>query len=255
MRVKNQKSSDTITIYWCPGRFILEQESWNMLYQEPTPVIQDIFDQTYDHAEIRKCPGTRSALKNVFAIKATHEEKINFPPNYLQHIDATQEKTFPLEVPGKLQILKQRTSEYPDHVNLVYNMSWYFFASEPVEAKMTAPYYPPTTPTPGSSLFPGEFNIGQWYRPFNLEYSIPLSAKTFSIAPDDPLFFLEIKTDKKIVFQRYSNSPQLDSIAAEFTSAPKMFGARQPLLKLYALAQKTQLPKIVLNEIQKNLIS
>lgn len=254
MRVKNQKTNDTITIYWCPGRFILEQESWNMLYTEPTPVINDILGNTYDTAEIRKCPGARAALKNVFAIKATHEEQINFPPQYLSSIDQESEKTFPLELPGKLQILKQRSSEYPGHVNLVYNMSWYFFASEPVEAKMTAPYYPPTSPTPGSTLFPGEFNIGLWYRPFNLEYSVPLGAKQFTISPDDSLFFLEIKTNKKVIFKRYNNSPELDSIAAEYTSAPKMYGSKRPLVDRYRLSKQSQLPSIVLNQISKSLI-
>ena len=252
----NRKSqSDAITIYWCPGRFVLEEESWNMLYREPEPAINYIFDNSHEKAEVRKCPGARAAFKNVFSIKATHEERIAFPPDYLLSVSQKDEQTFPLELPGKLQILKQRQSEYPGHANLVYNMSWYFFASEPVEAKMTAPYYPPTTPTPGASLFPGEFNIGLWYRPFNLEYSVPLNAKEFMIRPDDPLFFLEIKTDKKVVFKRYNNTSRLDSIAGEYISSTNMYGANKPLLDRYRLSKQSRLPNIVLDEIQANLIS
>jgi len=255
MRAKKRDISNTVTVYWSPGRFSLEEESWNMLYSEPTPVINDVFENTYKDAEIRKCPGTRAALKNVFTVKANHKENIHFPENYLERINNISEKTFPLDIPSTLQIHKQRSSEYPNRVNLVYNMSWYFFASEPLEAKMTSPYYPPQTPTPGSAVFPGEFNIGLWYRPFNLEYSIPFNAKSFQIKPNDDLFYLEFKTDKKIVFQRYNNSKSLDSLAAEFTTAPQMFGFGKTLAQRYDLAKRTKTADIVLGEIQKNIVN
>jgi hypothetical protein len=254
MRAKKKDTNNTVTVYWSPGRFNIEQESWNMLYSEPFPLINDIFENTYKDAEIRKCPGIRSALKNVFTVKANHNENIEFPSNYLEKVNEIKEKTFPLDIPSIIEISKQRNSEYLNRVNLLYNMSWYFFASEPLEAKMTSPYYPSQAPTYGSALFPGQFNIGLWYRPFNLEYSIPLNAKSFQIKPNDDLFYLEFKTDKKIVFQRYNNTKSLDSLAAEFTSAPKMFGFGKTLAQRYDLAKRTQITKIVLSEIQKNIV-
>jgi hypothetical protein len=255
MRAKERDiNNDTVIVYWSPGRFILEEESWNMLYSEPESVIRTLLSDTIADSEIKKCPGVRSALKNVFSINSTHEENIIFNPGYLQAINSSQEDSFALDIPSKLQIMKQRQSDYPQRVSLTYNMSWYFFASEPVEAKMTSPYYPPTSPTPSAMLFPGEFNIGQWYRPFNLEYSIPEDSESFVIKEGDPLFYLEIKTNKKVLFKRYNNNRRLESISGEFVNSPKMFGSNKTLLDRYRLAKKTQLADIVLNEIINNVV-
>ena len=255
MRVKNQKTSDTITIYWTPAPFDPEEESWNMLYQDPKPLIESIYENSYDNATIRRCPATRSSLKNVFSINSCHSDSVEFTNDILKHVDEAPDQSFYIEhINSILGLSKARASEYPGHVNIKYNMSWHFFASEPVEAKMTSPYYPPVSPTPGSTLYPGQFDIGLWYRPFNLEYSIPIDSKKFTISSGDPLFYLEIKTDKKVIFKRYVNTKKLSAISREVTDTKHIYGKDQPLKNRYLHFSRSKLPEIVLNEISKNII-
>lgn len=255
MNPKNHKTKDTITIFWTPGRFMIENESWNMLYREPESLLQNLFQESKDSSKVRKCPAARDSLKNVFSFNSNHSEKIIFPEGYLQGLDSSPEEKIFLDLEGTLGLNKERHSDYENYVNLSYNMSWFFFASEPVEAKMTSPYFPPQSPTPGSRVFSGVFDIGSWYRPFNLEYLVPIKSQSFIIEPGDALFYLEIKTDKKIVFQRYHNTPRLDSIAREAFVSSRIFGKNQTLQSRYSRFRGSKIRNMVLDEIYSNIVS
>ena len=255
MNPKNRKAKDTITIFWTPGRFVIEDESWNMLYKEPQSLLQNFFKESKDTAKVRRCPAARDSLKNVFSFNSSHSENIIFPEGYLENLDSSPEENIFLDLEGTLGLNKERHSNYENHVNLSYNMSWFFFSSEPVEAKMTSPYFPPQSPTPGSRLFSGVFDIGSWYRPFNLEYLVPIDAESFIIEPEDALFYLEVKTDKKIVFQRYHNTQRLQSIAREAFLGNGIFGKNQTLQSRYNRFTGSKVRNMVLDEISKNLVS
>jgi hypothetical protein len=254
MRVKSRNNKDVITIYWTPGRFLLEEESWNILYREPEPLINRIYKDSKKDSAVRKCPAARDSLRNIFVVKSNHNEVTNFPEGYLKSVENSTEPNFPLELDSTLGLLKERNSEYENYVNLSYNMSWFFFASESLNVKITSPYYPPISPTEGSALFPGEFDIGMWYRPFNAEYLIPTNAKSFVINQDDPIFYIDAKTDKKVVFQRYNNSKELMSIAREVFTTTTLFGKSQTMSSRYKMFSRSNSREILLNEIRKNII-
>jgi hypothetical protein len=133
-------------------------------------------------------------------------------------------------------------------------MSWNFFASEPVTARFSAPFFPSAEPVKNSYLSIGEFDIGKWYRTFMLEYHVPITSTYFSIKQDQPLFFIEFFTNKKIKFKRYTMSSELANLALEAGQSPTRYGQRKSLFERYKMAHGAGVPKMVLREIQKNLV-
>lgn len=245
------KDKDTITVYWGPTPSETV-ESWSMLYAPPVHVLNTL--RKHRSPEVTSsnmfvCPAVTGAFKNLYALESTIDNEFTFPPN----IDDVPLLTY-MEHEGKLAIMKPRVSALSTHRDIDVNMSWTFFADEPLVARFTAPYYPPTTPGPGVMLSAGEFDIGSWFRPFRLNYFVPYGVNTLKFKTNDPLVFVEFKTEKKIVFKRYQGTPLLASLARECAESPQRYGLFKSLAERYEMAKRTKLTNQVLQELEKNVI-
>ena len=230
----------TLTIYWAPSKFLTTGDQWNLLYQEPKPVIETITGDGVPNNTIIKCPATRATLKNVFAFVATHEDTVPIAPGDDQN--------------GIVKLIQPRPSSMIGYRNWQYNLSWLLFAEEPVTARLTAPYFPTVSPADGALLAPGHFDIGQWYRPMNLDYHIPVEANTFSVRENQPLAFLDIETDRQVRFVRYRMTQELFTLSEECVNVSNMYSRGVPLSKRYAQFRQSGLRDIVLSEIKKNVV-
>jgi len=245
---------DTITIYWSPSAFLPEESSWTMLYSEPEPLLNQIIQKKNDNNKknnMFSCPAYVSSMKNVFVTNNVMPSKIIIP-EYIK----SNNLNYPLDIfdiaPLKVKIDKEPSIE--GTVNIRYNMSWIFFAEEPVVARFTAPYFPPVSPAQNVILSTGEFDIGQWFRDFNLDYHIPHNVSELNFEADQPLFYTEFKTDKKIILKRFKMNKELANIAEECATSNIRYGGQKNLLQRYENAKKANLREQVLNEIKKNLI-
>jgi hypothetical protein len=245
---------DTITIYWAPAPFMPDNDSWAMLYRDPEPVFDKLkFNNAY-RGKMIACPATKDTLRNVYSFNSAIDDEFKLPTELMRSIAHTDEDNEILPSDSKLYIQKMRKSSIKNHANIHYNMSWNFFASEPVVARFTAPFFPTISPVKNSYLSTGQFDIGRWYRTFMLEYHIPVDAVDFSIKENDPLLFIEFLTDKKIEFKRYFMTPKLSNLAVEAANASRRYSKRKTLFERYKMAHGSKIPNIVLAEIRKNLI-
>jgi len=247
-------SKNVINVYWAPAQFTKEDPQWNLFYSEPKPVIENLVLNTTKDSLMVKCPAARVALKNVYAFHSNIDEEINLSDLDLS-ADATDTSSeqYVLPTEGKLSLKRLRRSSYSGYVNVSYNLGWILFADQPLMARMVAPYHPPRTPVEGAIMATGAFDIGQWYRPMNLDYHIPYSAKKFSVKENEPLAFVEFQTEAEIKFHRYQLTPLLHNLAGECATSIEKFGPRMSLKNKYKLFTKSKMRNIVLTEIQKNL--
>ena len=245
---------DEITIYWATANTVKGSESWEMLYQEPESIFAKLTRSNTNKGAMPMCPATRATMKNTFSISSLMDDRLDLNPSELEMM-ANDDREFQIQSNGKLALIHPRKSSIDGHVNVIYNMAWLMFASEPLKIRITAPYFPPAAPCDNALLSPGEFDIGQWYRAINLDYHIPVSTEKFEIKAGQELFYLEALTDRKIKFQRYQLTNTLTSYALETTSAKFRFGKHRPLESLYALAAKSHYRERILKEIKANLVS
>lgn len=243
-----------ITVYWAPAMFNADEDSWAMLYSSPTSVLKKTYKANKHGGGLPSCPAIKDTLINLFSLNSAIDERIEFPQGLLETMAYTDTRRERIPVDSRVAIAKERKSSIDNHINICYNMGWLLFASEPLEARITAPYYPSLSPVKGSMLTPGQFNIGKWFRPITADYHIPTDSTHFEIKAEEPLLFVEFMTDKRIQFKRFNVSAKLQHLAAEMAESPTRYGAKMSLWQRYQMAHNSQMPKLVLAEIQKNLI-
>lgn len=246
-------SNDTITIYWAPAQFSTFDQSWDYLYAQPESVFTQMIRNSPANGTMTTCPAIKGSFKNTFVFRSNIDDEFEIPEGVLEQL-STQDENIDVPVNSKLSLFNIRKTSYEGYANLCYNMSWALFAEEPVEAKFTAPYYPASSPIEGALMSGGQFDIGSWFRPFNLDWHVPFKAKSFSLKEGQPIFFLEILTDKKVEFKRYAMSPRLFSLAKEMANSSRSYGKFKTLAQRYEGAKRAQISEIVLSEIKRNLI-
>jgi hypothetical protein len=203
-----------------------------------------------------KCPAAREALRNVYSLHSTIDDDVDLSTLDFEsdRYDSSNEK-YQLLLDSKVSLHRIRRSSFLNQINVAYNLGWLFFADKPLVAKITPPYYPNVTPTPGALMAVGQYDIGQWYRPVNLDYHLPYNSTRFTVKSEQPLAFIEFKTESPIILHRYQLTPLLDEMAEEFTSSAANFGAKISLQNRYKMAKKADMARLVLSEIKKNLVS
>lgn len=247
------KKSDTITIYWGPGERLPYEARNNMLHRKPESLLSFIHGEKTPEGQQVRCPAIKDRLSNVFVMKSAVDDTFDFNPEETAAVAYGPDQHL-YEVDSKFKVVKSRTSNLKNYFPATYMLSWLFFASEPVMAKFTAPYYPSFSPIKGALLATGEYDIGRWFRPVALDYHIPQGETHFELHNNDPVMFVEFMTDKKIVFKRFQPDDILQSLAVEFANTPTSVGQNIPLETRYELAEDSEMIKIVLSNIKKNLV-
>jgi hypothetical protein len=249
------KKNDVIKIYWAPSAFNDSEEQWNMIYSEPVPVADAFYSNLNEDAQIVRCPVTRDSMKNLYSLNSLIDDEFNLTPELMNAVyEDNSDGQYFIPFDSKISVRRPGKTSYKNYVNFSYNMSWFFFCDEPIVMKIMPPIFPVTTPVPNSILAFGEFDIGQWVRTLNLDYHVPIDAKKFSIKKNQPLAFLEFKTDKKIEFVRFKNTQLLLSLQKEFVESPSRWGRNMSLAKRYSMAKSSKILDLVSSEIKKNIV-
>ena len=245
--------SDTITVYWGPAERLPYQSRNNMLHRKPESLLSFIHGERTPDAQQVRCPAIKDRLDNVFVMKSAINDSFDFNLDEAVAIkDSHAEHLYDVDSP--FRVIKSRVSNLKDYYPATYMLSWYFFASEPLMAKFTAPYYPSFSPIKGALLATGEYDIGRWFRPVALDYHIPIDQSHFELHENDPVMFVEFMTDKKVVFKRFEPEDILHSLAIEFASTPTTVGPNLSLEERYDHAKESEMTKVVLANIKKNLV-
>lgn len=250
-------NKDYVTIYWSPAMYLPEEESWSHFYTSPENILiglnklrnKDLLSNK--QKGIFNCPAYVDTMKNVYVVKTNSPFTVDLP----MHIYDDEHHQYPISLGlDPLNVSIMRDSSFSGYLNINLHMGWLFFADEPIEVKFTAPYFPTETPSDGAMFSPGKYNLGLWYRDFNLDYHIPFGTKSLEFKEQQPLFYLEIETTKKIIFKRYLLNKELRNIANECVNSPRRYGTNYPLTKKYNFFKRSMLPEQVLKLIKDNLV-
>lgn len=260
-------NTDPLVIYWAPASYESTTESWSFLYPEPVSLFSQLNllrnSSSPGPETIYACPAHKDATHNVFVFKNSVENVVDLPKNFLKEVTeeigkyshyATNSISFGAKLDSKVYINAVRKSSFSGYVNLTYNMAWLFVSEDPVLAKFTPPYYPHSSPAEGAMLATGEFDIGQWFRPFQLDYHVPLSTTRLTFSEGNPLFYLHVLTDRPVIFKRYIRTSVISNLQEECTQSPARYGVFKSLTEKYAAVKRIKLKEQLMHEIKKNLV-
>jgi hypothetical protein len=249
-------SNNSVVVYWAPSLFSDETESWNLLYPEPELVKHKLHNVSSNYKRgLFVCPSVKDSLKNLYTLTSAINEDIDLPVEYLKSIHMDEG---PASIPSvnrqKVKLWKERNSSLEGYSNLNYNLGWVFFSEEPLIAQFTAPYMPTTSPSVGAIQACGEFDIGKWFRPYILDYHIPLSNTSFKIDIGQDLAYVKFCTDKKVILKRFTINKKLENYSQEMSGSSARYDRYVSLQHWYSMAKKSKMTDIVLKEIKNNLI-
>jgi hypothetical protein len=258
-----EQNNDTITVYWSTPIYNPKQESWSMIYSEPTPLFSDLRKERSPEASNKSsvfhCPAMADTFDNLFVVKQAVENTVSFQKDDLiKAEEAVRTGEHPAGYgmfnDSKLNMWAIRPSSFDNNINIMFNQGWMFYASEPLIAEFTAPYFPPISPAPGARIAPGKFDVGQWYRPYMLDYHLPLDTKKLEFKEGDPLYYIKFHTTKKVVLKRYVFTEELEHLQKEHVGAPARYGRFMPLAKRYELAKQAKVREQILYHIKQNCV-
>jgi hypothetical protein len=241
---------DEVVIYWSDSGSSPENKYNALLYPKPKTLFDDMRDNKVERESTSSyfsCPAVSEKLKNTFIFKSTMDCEYHYDfENGKKFIGSVNPNFYPFSN-NRSQILSYGPS-------ITFELEYNFFAEEPVEAFFTPPYFHEPKYTKYGSAMPGQFNIGQWFRPYVFEIQTWNNKGEIKFENNEPLFYVEFKTDKKIILKRFKLNDQLFSYSTQCIGSTDLFGRGQSLLSRYKRFKDVDLDKKILFEIKNNLL-
>jgi hypothetical protein len=243
------KEDDVINVYWAPYTSTTKSGGlgeWNMFYEDPKNLFEEVAKDKLPSAgygTMLSCPSVTGLMKKIYVFNNTIDCSFEF----------TRYEAKPLSE-NYVVLLQKREPTMKQGPSFEYGMIYMVFADQPLTARWTQPYYHRTTYASAGAMVPGEFDVGQWFRPLNLEIQMFNDKGTVHFEKNTPLAYLEFQTDKKINLHRFKMTEDLLNISDSQVTAPGTFGRRLPLAERYKRFNATKQNKIVLKLIKENLV-
>lgn len=243
---------EPLVIYWAPEVISsnVDHPNWNMLYSEPTNLFTELMhlkSKTSGLTSFLVCPATTDRLKNMFIFK-------NSIPTSVTYKVLEDESVEIIAEPHGVNVYSPRPSTLKGGAMLAVDLMYYFFCEESVLGFINAPMFHPPKYTNYGTIISGGFDLSKWFRPFSTELQMWSSSGIFKLEKDEPIFYLEIITDRPIILKRFTMTPLLNKYAKACVEHPSYFGRFKPLSQRYEQFLATRTNDLVLKEIKKNLL-
>jgi len=238
------KENKKIKIYWAP--YILDKKiDWSILHYDP----ENLFERLKKNLnkDVKKnlvmCPSVRNYTNKIFIFKNTIQSYFEF-----------NEKN---EI---IPISKNHIHSFIAHEDnlkncklFVYNLPIIFFSENDVNMILSSPYFSNSPHLKYGSIVPGKFNISKWFRNINIEFNLWENINEFKIEKDEDLFYVNFECEEEIELIRFDLNDRLIKIS-EATGNSSFWEKFIPLKERYERFKKSQMHKIVIKEIEKNII-
>ena len=136
----------------------------------------------------------------------------------------------------------------------VYSLNWAFFAeNDSLMMSISSPFASRAPHMNYGTIAPGIYDIGKWFRSFNLEYNLWPGIEEFKIKEGEHIAYVHFQTDKKIVLKRFEINDKLAGYLLAASTSTN-WQKKIPLSKRYEIFKKTRMKELVMKEIRRNTI-
>jgi len=134
-----------------------------------------------------------------------------------------------------------------------YEPKWIFFAEESVDMVTSAPYFNHAPHMQYGVMVPGKLDISKWFRVINIQFNLWQGVDEFIINKDEPLFYANFITNKKIELVRFEMNDYLIKHARMIASSGE-WEPRVPLVERFNRFRLSKTKDLILKEIKKQVI-
>lgn len=241
--IKENIDKKPINLYWSPF-FMLDGKDWSFLYENPITLFSDLnqHKEKGNENSYFSCPAMSNKMKKTLVFK-----------NVLESSYIYNEETM---TPTSKTYLGSNKDRSPSMTfGPVFRMfySIILFADEPLTTSFTSPYFHKSQYTQYGSICPGEFDIGNWFRPYVFEIQMWEKQGVFNLKKNEPIFYSEFKTTRPINLYRFNLTQKLNKYSSACVETTDLFGRGQSLFSRYQRFKNTGFRGKVLNEIKNNI--
>jgi hypothetical protein len=240
-----------ITIYWSPYTSIdLDGSDWSFLYPKPKILFSDLLENKSKQADNKtylSCPAVANKFKKMFTFYSPMS--CSYKYDFLSNPKTLEQLT-----DNYISVNPPRQPAISNGPSLEFSLKYIMFADSPVNAYFTPPMFHEPRYMKYGSVIPGEFDIGNWFRPYNFELQTWSQSGEIHIQENEPLFYAEIKTDRPIILKQFELSNRLVGYAKATVGTTELFGRGQSLASRYSKFRNIGMREKILTEIKKNLI-
>ena len=248
------KNDKPINVYWSNLLVLNSPHEISFLYPKPKTLFSELMsDRSLSTEEplnsYFSCPAVSSKFKKILVFKN------NMDSDYEYSVIEDEEKYIrPIK---KLDHISAEISR-PNSINagptIRFNLSYIFFADEPLEIYVTPPMFSKPQYMKYGSIIPGEFDIGQWFRPINFEVQMWEQKGTFSLKENEPIMYVEFKTKRPIILHRFVMNSALYAYQSSIGNSFYFFGRGKSLIEKYTKFKEVQFKGKILKEIKNEII-
>ena len=247
---------DTINVYWAPfyklnNSLPFPVPDHNLHYKEPVNLYTELLKSKEKRSEVHShfnCPAVTGRMKSTFVFKNNFYTSFSYDFTDINNPVVTSNEG--------VHASFFKHSSIVGGASVTLDLMWIFFAEEPVDIHVNPPFYHSPTNLSKQGYVPSaRMDPSKWFRPYSTELQFWGNKGDVVIQEDDPLFYLEVITNKKVNLQRFKMNDTLHSIASACVQSPHIYGARLPLVDRYKRFIETKTNAIVLKEIKKELLN
>lgn len=229
-------------VYWSGKNPAENFYNWNLMYDDPEPVISSYNHYGEDRKKaLKRCPAFTDKTKNTFIIRSPFDFDID-----IVNGQATNKS-------GNLGVMQQAFTKDGENALVQLHMNYYFFSEEDLEITIAAPFFNKAEHLQYGAIVPGTFNISKWFRAINLEFNIWEGVNSLKIKKNEPLAYISFNAKNKIEFKRFNMTQSLHS-ASLACSTGAAWEPNISLAERYSRFMRTKTNKIVIKEIKNNLL-
>ena len=235
-------NKNTIIVYWSPIGFFDRITLLNLTLEPPIPIRTLLPTSINKEDSYRACTAANNMWDKMFAIKHPKTSTVKLFGELLNpQIDFNEESMW----------IKQPSSF--DGYRVTYDYSWIFFCEESLVVQQTPSFMHNTSDKMGGRIAAGEFDIGKWFRPLNIDYLLWPNSNSITVTKDEPIMYLKFYTNKKIILKQFEITPELINISNQISKF-KTIMPMQPLTILYDRFIKSNRHKQIAKIIKENIL-
>jgi hypothetical protein len=229
----------TINIFWS----CLEPE-W-MRAEEPAAVLPEfIRNDKMLESRIPLCPAFRNELHNVFGVKSIYDYEFSVNPETREVSTAIYDQKF-YNRHVIVRSMKERIFSFSQE------MIFFTDESSLIMSGDLFPYLEDNNITERCIVYPGQFDIGRWYRPVEFAFKLKDRYNTFKIEAGEIYQYVRFHTDNNIKFIQFRDTPKLNEMLKSITETRSN---KKGIFSLDYYYERFKLKKLIMKEIKENLL-
>lgn len=240
----------TANVYWTSIYFPATSSEPDSALRDLLAVQERLSNEDPIGSAFIKCPAIKNHLRNTFRVKSPTKIDIKWDGDKLFNTFTHDQKFFD-------EYIKIRDNR---GALVTYRFYYLFFTEEPsmlVEQRQAQ--YSFNDFSKNVSLIEGHFDIGKWFRPFDIAFFLKEANRVVTLNRNDTMYYLKFHTEKNIKFIKFNLTSEITKIYDNLTEGIKLINKEKKGIRnlnlLYDMFQHSRYKKHLLKLIKQNTLN